>query len=87
MRQGRSIEDGFEESFNGKPRDQFLNVELFRSIEGAQPILATWRADYNHQRPHSAFRDETPAAFAAKTLEGTVPPMQERPAGEARLLQ
>jgi putative transposase len=87
IRPGRPTENGFIESFNGRLRDECLDVELFMSIEDAQRILRAWRADYNHQRPHSALGDDTPAGFAAKTLEGTVPSSQERPAGEAGLLQ
>ena len=87
IRPGRPTENGFIESFNGKLRDECLNVELFGSLEDAQRILQAWRHDYNYHRPHSSIGDDTPAGFAAKTLEGTVPSRQERPAGEAGLLQ
>jgi putative transposase len=87
IRPGRPTENGFIESFNGRLRDERLNVELFTSIEDAQRILTAWREDYNHQRPHSALGDDTPAAFAAKTLEGSLPSRQKEPAGEAGLLQ
>jgi putative transposase len=87
IRPGRPTENGFIESFNGRLRDERLNVELFGSLEDVQRILQAWREDYNHQRPHSALGDDTPAAFAAKTLEGTVPSRQKEPAGEAGLLQ
>ena len=75
------------ESFNGRLRDECLNVELFGSLGDAQRILQAWQHDYNHQRPHSALGDATPAEFAAKTLEGTVPSRQQEPAGKAGLLQ
>jgi putative transposase len=69
-------------------RDECLNVELFGSLADATRLLAAWRDDYNHQRPHSALGDATPAGFAAKKLEGTVPSRhEERPAEEAGLLQ
>ncbi len=88
IRPGRPTENSFIESFNGRLRDECLNVELFGSLEDAQTILQAWREDYNHHRPHSALGDETPAAFAAKTLEGTVPSRHdEQPAEEADLLQ
>jgi putative transposase len=87
IRPGRPTENGFIESFNGRLRDECLNVELFTSLEGAQRILVAWRHDYNHHRPHSSIGDETPTAFAAKTLEGSLPSSQERPAEEAGLLQ
>jgi putative transposase len=87
IRPGRPTENSFIESFNGRLRDECLNVELFAALEDAQKILQAWRRDYNHQRPHSALKDDTPAGFAAKTLEGTVPSRHERPTGEAGLLQ
>ena len=85
---GRPTENSFIESFNGRLRDECLNVELFASMADATRLLVAWRDDYNHQRPHSSLGDDTPAEFAAKTLEGTVPSRhQENPAGEAGLLQ
>src|ERR1700722_1498087 len=65
IRPGRPVENGFIESFNGRLRDEFLNVEWFSSLEEARRKLALWRHHYNHQRPHSALQDRTPAAVAA----------------------
>ena len=88
IRPGRPTENGFIESFNGRLRDECLNVEVFGSMAEAAQLLAAWREDYNHHRPHSALKDDTPAAFAAKTLEGTVPSSRkDRPAEEAGVLQ
>lgn len=69
IRPGRPVENGFIESFNGRLRDECLNVEWFASLTEAQTKLATWRNHYNHQRPHSALDDRTPACFAR--LHGT----------------
>ena len=88
IRPGRPTENSFIESFNGRLRDECLNVELFASMGDATRLLAAWRQDYNHQRPHSSLGDDTPAEFATKELEGTVPSRrQERPADEAGFLQ
>ena len=65
IRPGRPVENGFIESFNGRLRDEFLNVEWLASLEEARRKLAVWRHHYNHQRPHSALADRTPAAVAA----------------------
>ena len=65
IRPGRPVENGFIESFNGRLRDEFLNVEWFASLEEARHKLAAWRYHYNHERPHSALQDRTPAAVAA----------------------
>jgi hypothetical protein len=41
-----------------------LNVEWFVSLYDARCKLAKFREHYNHERPHSALADRTPAAFA-----------------------
>jgi len=64
IRPGRPVENGFIESFNGRLRDESLNVEWFSSLEDARQKLAKFREHYNHQRPHSSLADRTPAAFA-----------------------
>jgi putative transposase len=64
IRPGRPVENGFIESFNGRLRDECLNVEWFTSREDARRKLAKFREHYNQQRPHSALADRTPAAFA-----------------------
>lgn len=58
------MENGFIESFNGRLRDEFLNVEWFTSLDDAWKKLAKFREHYNRERPHSALADRTPAAFA-----------------------
>jgi len=64
IRPGRPVENGFIESFNGRLRDECLNVEWFSSLDDARQKLAKFRAHYNHHRPHSSLADRTPAAFA-----------------------
>ena len=65
IRPGRPVENGYIESFNGKLRDECLNVEVFFTLADARRKLDLWHHDYNHQRPHSALADRTPAEFAA----------------------
>ena len=65
IRPGRPVENGFIESFNGRLRDECLNVEWFSSLDDAQRKLSKFREHYNRERPHSALADRTPAAFAA----------------------
>ncbi len=64
IRPGRPVENGFIESLNGRLRDECLNVEWFVSLQDARQKLAKFREHYNHERPHSALADRTPAAFA-----------------------
>ena len=59
-------ENGFNESFNGRFRDELLNAEDFADLREAKVLGAAWRNDYNHRRPHSALGYRTPAAFAAQ---------------------
>jgi putative transposase len=65
IRPGRPVENGYIESFNGKLRDECLNVEVFFTLSDAREKLARWRQDYNQHRPHSALDDQTPAEFAS----------------------
>jgi putative transposase len=65
IRPGRPVENGFIESFNGRLRDECLNVEWFASLEDARRKLAKFREHYNRERPHRSLADRTPAAFAA----------------------
>ncbi|MGH9490575.1 MAG: IS3 family transposase [Terriglobales bacterium] len=62
---GKPQQNGQIESFNGRFRDECLNANLFRTLVDARCATAEWRRFYNHERPHSALRYATPAAFAA----------------------
>jgi len=57
---GKPQQNAFVESFNGKLRDECLNETLFSSVRHARAVLAAWRRDYNHVRPHSALGGRTP---------------------------
>ena len=65
IRPGKPVENGYIESFNGRLRDECLNVSLFFSLEDARQKLEQWQQDYNRARPHSALRDQAPETFAA----------------------
>ena len=58
---GSPWENGYNESFNGKLRDQLLNGEIFYSLKEATIIIEGWRIHYNTQRPHSALGYKPPA--------------------------
>ncbi len=62
---GKPIQKQDIESVGGRFRDECLNQHWFLNLEDARNIIADWRDDYNHVRPHSALRQQTPAAFAA----------------------
>ena len=63
---GKPMQNGFIESFNGRFRDEFLNEVLFSTLSEARALIATWKEDYNSQRPHSALGNIPPAEFAMK---------------------
>ena len=58
---GSPWENGFNESFNGKLRDELLNGEIFYSLKEAQTLIENWRRHYNTIRPHSALGYRPPA--------------------------
>lgn len=63
---GKPMENGHIESFNGRLRDECLNVHQFLSLEDARTKLDAWQMDYNHYRPHSALGHMAPAEYAVK---------------------
>ena len=62
---GSPWQNGYVESFNGRLRDELLNLESFGSLEEARVVLEDWRLNYNCERPHSSLGYKTPEAFAA----------------------
>lgn len=73
---GKPMQNGFCESFNGRLRDECLNETLFSGLRAAKAILAHWRDDYNHVRPHSAHGGATPAEiFSRQALPERAPAM------------
>ena len=60
---GKPWQNGTNESFNGKFRDECLAMEWFRNRREAKVVIETWRRHYNEVRPHSSLGQQTPAAF------------------------
>lgn len=60
----KPTDNGLIESFNGRLRDEFLNVHEFVTLHDAQQKLQAWQDDYNHQRPHGSLGHLTPSEFA-----------------------
>ncbi len=63
---GSPWENPFIESFNGRLRDECLNIEDFANLTEARVVIEDWRNDYNHHRPHRALDGKTPAAYATQ---------------------
>ena len=60
IRPGKPVENAFIESFNGRLRDERLNMHQFASLAEAQYIIEAWRLDYHAHRPHSSLGHLTP---------------------------
>ncbi len=54
INKGSPWENGYNESFNGKLRDELLNLEIFYSLIEAKVLIEKWRFEYNYIRPHSS---------------------------------
>jgi putative transposase len=49
---GKPWQNGTNESFNGRLRDECLNLEGFRTRREARVVIEAWRRHYNAVRPH-----------------------------------
>jgi len=65
---GSPWENGYNESFNGKLRDELLNSEIFSTLKEAEILIEQWRRHYNTVRPHSALGYRPPAPEAIEPL-------------------
>ena len=89
---GRPMQNGHVESFNGKLRDECLNLHWFTTLRQARVILAAWLRHYNQERPHSSLGNKTPCEFVAglpfappRINAAEPPPAQGDPAGSLTL--
>ncbi len=72
---GSPWENGYNESFNGKLRDELLNCEIFDTLFEAKVLIERWRKEYNTFRPHSALGYLPPApetVEARQTVSATL---------------
>ena len=60
---GKPWQNGTNESFNGKFRDECLSMEWFRNRIDAKIVIEQFRRQYNEIRPHSSLGQLTPAEF------------------------
>ena len=70
---GSPWQNAYVESFNGKARDELLDVEEFSCLAEARVVIEDWRQDYNQRRPHSSLGWRSPAVFAATLAASTDP--------------
>ena len=62
---GSPWENPWIESFNGRVRDELLNITEFGSLTEARVLIEDGRNEYNTWRPHSSLGGLTPAEYAA----------------------
>ena len=67
---GSPWENGYNESFNGKLRDEILNTEIFYTLKEAKVLIERWRHHYNTIRPHSSlgYRPPTPQTILPRPV-------------------
>jgi len=61
-------ENGYNESFNSKLRDELLNGEIFTTFREAQVLIERWRQHYNAVRPRSSlgYRPSRPTTLVIR---------------------
>jgi hypothetical protein len=60
------MQNGRVESFNGRMREECLQVSWFGNLFEARARIAAWRREYNEERPHSSLGYRTPEEFACE---------------------
>ena len=66
---GKPTQNCYIESFNGKFRDECLNLNWFSDLGDEKKTIEEWRVEYNEVRPHSSLKNATPRAFATMITE------------------
>jgi putative transposase len=60
---GKPWQNGMNESFNGKFRDECLAMQWFKNRIDAKILIEDFRREFNEIRPHSSLGQLTPAEF------------------------
>ena len=66
IRPGKPTGNWMIESFNGRLRDESLNVNEFATLHYVKEVLKAWRQDDDHCRPHGSLGHLTPSEFAKR---------------------
>jgi len=75
---GKPTQNGRVESFNGRLREECLNLSWFQNLFDARRKIAAWRKEYNEERPHSSLGYKTPKEFAEAQTAGFYTQLCER---------
>ncbi len=74
---GKPWQNGLCESFNGRFRDECLDMEVFYGVTDARRIVDRWRRYYNGKRLHGSLGDRPPLEFKRRWMNdeaGALPP-------------
>ena len=80
---GSPWENGYNESFNGKLRDELLDGEIFFTLQEACVLIEWYRREYNQVRPHSSLGYRPPAPEALLPWGPGSAPLRLRPRAAA----
>jgi putative transposase len=67
-RRGKPTDNATIESFNGRLREECLNVHWFASMEDAQQKIDAFRWDYNENHPQRALKGLSPNEYARRAM-------------------
>ena len=70
---GKPWQNGSNESFNGKFRDECLSLEWFPDRINAKITIEDWRKHFNEVRPHSSLGNKTPLEFKQELVQQRSP--------------
>jgi putative transposase len=74
---GKPVQNAYIESFNGRLRDECLNVHQFVSLADAREKIEAWRRDDNQHRPHGSLGYLTPTSSSPTVREHGSPERRE----------
>jgi putative transposase len=77
---GKPWQNGSNESFNGKFRDECLSMQWFKNRIDAKVMIESFRREYNEIRPHSSLGQLTPLEFKRKLSQSGTPEPELLPA-------
>ena len=81
---GSPWKNGYNESFNGKFRDELLNTEIFYTLKEANVLIERWRQHYNTVRPYRSlgYRPPAPQTNLPRPVAPTYATLRSSPPGD-----
>lgn len=67
-RRGKPTDNAAIESFNGRFREECLNVHWFASVDDAKQKIDAFRWDYNENHPHRALKGLSPREYGQRAM-------------------